>query len=94
MQVFFFYQNEFHKVQTQYFKCFFHMVKHLVLLEYFHTTKYYNSTIQVNVMNKSGKFWRWPQKEDKIFYTSNNIVKGIEPTQVAGSRGQFEFHQI
>ena len=45
-------------------------------------------------MNKGGKFWRWPQKEGKIFYTSNNIFKRIEPPQVAGSRGQFEFHQI
>ena len=38
-----------------------------------------NNVFQVNVMNKSGKFWRWLQKEDKIFYTSNNIVKCIEP---------------
>ena len=49
---------------------------------------------QVNIMNKSGKFWRWPQKEDKIFYTSNNIIKCIEPPQVAGLRSQFEFYQI
>ena len=26
-----------------------------------------NNKFQVNVMNNSGKFWRWPQKEDKIF---------------------------
>ena len=53
-----------------------------------------NNEFQVNVMNKRGKFWRWPQKEDKIFNTSNNIVKCIESPQVAGSHGQFEFHQI
>ena len=53
-----------------------------------------DSEFQVNDMNKTGKFWRWPQKEEKIFYTSNNIVKHIEPAQVAGLRGQFEFHQI
>ena len=43
-----------------------------------------NNEFQVNVMNKSQKFWTWPQKEDKIFYTSNSIVKRIEPPQVAG----------
>ena len=53
-----------------------------------------NNEFQVNVMNKSGKFWRWPQKEEKIFHTSNNIVKYIEPPPVAASCGQFEFHQI
>ena len=26
-----------------------------------------NNEFLVNVTNKSGKFWRWPQKEDKIF---------------------------
>ena len=53
-----------------------------------------NNEFQVNVTNKSGEIWRWSQKEDKIFYVSNNIVKRIEPPQVAGLRGQFEFHQI
>ena len=43
-------------------------------------------------MNKSEKFWRLPQKDDKIFYPSNNIIKRNEPPQVAGSHGQFEFH--
>ena len=41
--------------------------------------KIVNNEFQVNVMNKSGKFWRWPQKEDKIFYNSTNIVKCIKP---------------
>ena len=45
-------------------------------------------------MNKSGKRWKWHQKEDKIFYTSKNIFKCIEAQQVAGSCGQLEFHQI
>ena len=53
-----------------------------------------NNEFQVYVMNKSGKFWRRPQKDDKIFHTSNNVVKRIEPLQVAGSSGQSEFHQI
>ena len=56
--------------------------------------KIVNNELQVNVMNKSAKFWRWPQKEDKIFYTTNNIVKCIEPPQVGRSRDQFVFHQI
>ena len=26
-----------------------------------------NNEFQVNVTNKSGKLWRWPQKEDTVF---------------------------
>ena len=53
-----------------------------------------NNQFQVNVMSKNVKFWRRPQKEDKIFCTSHNIVKHIEAPQVAGLCRQFDFHQI
>ena len=53
--------------------------------------KIVNHEFQVNVLNKIGKFWKWPQRGDKIFYTSNSIVKCIEPPQIAGSRDEFEF---
>ena len=41
--------------------------------------KIVNNEFQIIVMNKSEKFWESAQKEDKIFYTSNNIVKSIKP---------------
>ena len=26
------------------------------------------------VMHKSGKFWKWPQREDKIFYNQKSVI--------------------
>jgi len=49
---------------------------------------------EVTVMHASGKFWKWPQKEDKIFYDQKNIVKMLRPPEVAGSRGQFVFEDL
>lgn len=36
-----------------------------------------NNEFRVNVMNTSWKLWRRTEKEEKIFYTSNNIIKRI-----------------
>ena len=47
--------------------------------------------IRADVMEKSGKYWKWPQKRDNIFYFCKDVVKKIEPPTVAGNRGQFEF---
>ena len=49
---------------------------------------------EVTVMHQSGKFWKWPQKEDKIFYNQKNIIKRLGQPQVAGSRGQFIFEGL
>ena len=35
---------------------------------------------EVSVMTKSGtKYWKWPEKEDKVFYSESNIMKLIDP---------------
>jgi len=50
-----------------------------------------NDDVEVNVMHKSGQFWKWPSSADKIFYSMENVKKVIQPPKVAGSRGQFMF---
>ena len=47
--------------------------------------------MQVNVIHKSGKYWKWPNPNDKIFYRPENIIRRITPPKVVGSRGQFVF---
>ena len=47
--------------------------------------------VQVNVMHKSGKYWKWPNPDDKIFYRPENIIRRIAPPKVVGSHGQFVF---
>ena len=49
------------------------------------------SEIRADVMEKSGKFWKWPSKRDNIFYFCKDVIKKIEPPTVAGNRGQFKF---
>lgn len=47
---------------------------------------------QVIVMYKSGNaFLGWPSREDKIFYQRENIIKKLEPPEVAETEGQFQF---
>ena len=37
-------------------------------------------------MHKSlGAFWKWLQKEDKIFYQKENIIQKLDPPEVAES---------
>ena len=46
---------------------------------------------KVNVMHRSGNYWKWPNKADEIFYKFQKIVKVISPPVVAGSREQYSF---
>ena len=47
--------------------------------------------MQVNVMHKSGKYWKWPNPDDKICYRPENIIRRITPPKVVGSCGQYVF---
>ena len=42
-------------------------------------------------MVKSGKHWKWPVQPDILSYNCSDIIKKINPPEVAGSRGQFLF---
>jgi hypothetical protein len=53
-----------------------------------------NNDIEVNVMHKSGNAWRWPAKDDKIFYDRQNILRVVNPPKAAGNRGQFLFENL
>ena len=48
-----------------------------------------NGEAEVNVMTKSGKYWRWPQKKDQITYTKQDVQKKIEPPKSVNKRGCF-----
>lgn len=49
--------------------------------------------LKVNVMHKSGRYWKWPRVADNIFYKEEDVVKVIKPPTDVGSRsrGQFKF---
>ena len=46
-------------------------------------------------MVKSGKYWRWPLKVDKVYYRPEHVLRKIvSPVPVNGSRLQFEFVDV
>jgi len=52
------------------------------------------SDVEVSEMETAGskgKLWKWPVKEDKILYTTDNVLCHIEPPDVVGSGGQYCF---
>ena len=53
--------------------------------------------IEVSVMERAGntgKFWKWPVKADKIFYTKDNVLCHTDPPEPAGRRGQYRFENL
>ena len=50
--------------------------------------------IEVSVMHRSGKHWKWPNPVDKIFYRREDILQTITPPKVVRNRGQFTFDEV
>ena len=52
-----------------------------------------DDNIQVNVMIPAGKTrWKWPKKEDSIYYERSSISKKINPPEAtSGTTGQIMF---
>lgn len=48
--------------------------------------------IQVKYMKKKGTFYRFPDKEDSSWEPLCNIMRKMEPPQLANSRMQFTFN--
>lgn len=45
--------------------------------------------VQVNVMHKSGRCWKWPQSRDMIYYEKSDIRSIISAPVAVGHHGQF-----
>ena len=45
-------------------------------------------------MHPSGKYWKWPNQEDEIYYLKNNVLKNITPPQIVNLRGHFMFKEL
>ena len=50
-----------------------------------------NEEVQVSVMHKAGRYFKWSEKVDSIYYLPQNIEKRIQSPVVVGHRGQFSF---
>ncbi|GBM34819.1 hypothetical protein AVEN_208026-1 [Araneus ventricosus] len=42
-------------------------------------TQVLGNDIEVSAMEKSGKFWKWPKREYKMFYNMSEAIKVIQP---------------
>lgn len=50
---------------------------------------------KVQCMVKSGKYWRWPDQPDEIFYMASDIISKISPCNIepVSSRGQYNINE-
>ena len=46
---------------------------------------------EISVMVKSGKFYRWPDRLDQLFYKMQDIVGLISPPEPAGSKTRSQY---
>ena len=46
---------------------------------------------EVSVMVKVGNYWKWPSKEDKIFYTKDKVKKVIQPPILVNACEHYSF---
>ncbi|KAG1651824.1 hypothetical protein GQR58_026730 [Nymphon striatum] len=53
-----------------------------------------SSQIRVNVMEKAGTHYKWPNMQDNIFYSYDDVIMKLAPPVVAGNRGQFLFEDL
>lgn len=47
--------------------------------------------VKVSDIIKSGKYYKWPNSEDCIFYAVQDVIMKLQPPTVKSARGTFEF---
>ncbi|XP_074037800.1 uncharacterized protein [Leptinotarsa decemlineata] len=47
-----------------------------------------------NIMAKAGRWWKWPNIKDEIWYDHHEIVKKIEPSVEINKRGFYAVEEI
>ena len=48
----------------------------------------------VRVMIPAGKYWKWPENIDEIYYAQDNIKSKLSAPDVVNSRGHFSFIEM
>jgi len=46
---------------------------------------------EVSVMMKSGKYYRWPDKPDQLYYKKEDVVCIIQPPEPVGSKTRSQY---
>jgi len=46
---------------------------------------------QVSVMERAGKYWKWPSPKDVIFYMREKMISRLDFPEIANNRGHFKF---
>ena len=53
-------------------------------------TEVHESSLQINVMERTGGNFKWPKREDSKYHVIENGVKSLNHPIVVGNRGQFK----
>ena len=60
----------------------------------------YNAVLQnylISTMTKQiehGKYWKWPEQPDKIWYQHSDIVQKIQPPDMLNNRGAVHIKEL
>lgn len=46
---------------------------------------------EVSVLLRAGKNWKWPDREDKIYYTKSNVIKKLSLPIIVNARDHYKF---
>jgi hypothetical protein len=46
---------------------------------------------EVSVMVEAGKYWKWPQQEDKILYSRDHVLKALNPPVLINAWEHYDF---
>ena len=45
---------------------------------------------EVSVAVRAGKYWKWPQQENEILYSRDNVLKALNPPALVNSREHYD----
>ena len=54
-------------------------------------TEVHESSLQIKVTVRAGGNFKWPKREDKIYYATEYVYKSLNHPIVVENRGQFKF---
>lgn len=57
-------------------------------------TKLSRDGVTIQAMEKSGFFWKWPDREDKLTYSVEDIMQIIKEPQKRNSRGSYSVPEM
>ena len=53
-----------------------------------------NAKVNIKCMVMNGYHWRWPEKDDIMWYEKEDIIETIKTPELLNSRGQYSVAEV